>query len=63
MNKILLQNTGNNLLMTSIPFLIARTWKVFSITSKIFIKTLSSLWKKKKSNGELVILDNLIKME
>ena len=62
MNKILLQKTGNNLLMTFIPFLIARTWKAFSITSKIFIKTLSLLWKK-KSNGELVILDNLIKME
>ena len=63
MNKILLQKTGNNLLMTFIPFLIARTWKAFSITSKILIKTLSLLWKKKKSNGELVILDNLIKME
>ena len=62
MNKILLQKTGNNLLMTFIPFLIARTWKAFSITSKILIKTLSLLWKK-KSNGELVILDNLIKME
>ena len=62
MNKILLQKTGNNLLMTFIPFLIARTWKAFSITSKILSKTLSLLWKK-KSNGELVILDNLIKME
>ena len=35
----------NKLLMTFLPFLNVRTWKTFSITSKIFIKTLSLLWR------------------
>ena len=38
---------GNNLLMTFILFLNLRTWKTFSITSRIFIKLLSLLWRRK----------------
>ena len=35
-----------SLLTTFIKFLIVPTWKIFPITSRIFIKTLSLLWKK-----------------
>ena len=42
-----LQKFGNDLLMTVIPFLNIRTWKAFSITSTIFIKLLSLLWRRK----------------
>ena len=41
-----LQNFRNSLLITFIPFLNLRTWKTFSITSTIFIKALSLVWRK-----------------
>ena len=41
-----LQNFRNSLLITFIPFLNVPTWKTFSITSTIFIKTLSLVWRK-----------------
>ena len=40
------QKFRNNLLMKFILFLHVRTWKNFSTTSAIFIKTLSLLWRK-----------------
>ena len=42
-----LQKFGNNLLIKFILFLNVRTWKTFSITSTIFIKILSLLWRTK----------------
>ena len=52
-----LQKFWNNLLMVVIIFLNVCT---FSITSTIFIKTLSVLWKRKVIR-DLVFLDNLLK--
>ena len=42
-----LQKFGNNLLMTFILLLRLNTWKTFSITSTIFMKVFSLLWRKK----------------
>ena len=42
-----LQKFGSDLLMTFVPFLNVHTWKFFFITSTIFIKTESLLWRKK----------------
>ena len=46
------QSFGDELLMTCIPFLNVYTWKTFSITSKIFIKTLCLLWTKKVTKNK-----------
>ena len=42
-----LQKFKNNLLMKLTLFLNVHTWKTFSITSTIFIKMLSLLWRRK----------------
>ena len=49
---------GNGLLMTFIPFLNEHTWKTFSITSTIFIKTKFTT---EEETGELVFHDSLLK--
>ena len=55
-----LQNFGNDLSMTFIFFLNLRNWKTFSITSTIFIKILSLLWRRKvrieNNNGKFSVL-------
>ena len=48
-----LQKFANNFLIKFILFLNVRTWKNFSITSKIFTKILSLLWRRKVMEKQL----------